>query len=121
MPDSHTEENNTHAFLGGFKARPPSDWTIYFDAEHGTADNVFTRIGNYDYTNIRAKTRYKPTQRVAFNLALITKDNANPSEIAGVSLEDFGVSSKVENLYFVTGLDRDFEISRLAPATIITG
>ena len=102
-PSSFTEENNTHAILGGFKARPLSEWTIYFDAEHGTADNVFTRIGNYDYTNIRAKSRYKPTQNIAFNLALITKDNANPSEIAGVSLEDFGV--KVRSRIFTSSLD----------------
>jgi hypothetical protein len=87
-------ENNTHAFFGGFRTRPASNWTIYFDAEHGTADNVFTRIGNYDYTNIRAKTRYAPTKKVTFNLAVITRDNANPSEIAGVSLQDFGVSIK---------------------------
>jgi hypothetical protein len=103
VPESHTEENNTHAILGGFKARPYRDWTIYFDAEHGTADNVFTRIGNYDYTNIRAKSRYKPTQRIAFNVALITKNNSNPSEIAGVSLEDFGVS--VKSRIFTSSLD----------------
>ena len=103
VPDSQTEENNTHAVLGGFKARPLNEWTIYFDAEHGTADNVFTRIGNYNYTNIRAKSRYKPTSRVAFNLALITKDNANPSEIAGVSLQDFGVS--VKSRIFSSSLD----------------
>ncbi|HZM98938.1 MAG TPA: hypothetical protein VFB70_06080, partial [Pyrinomonadaceae bacterium] len=30
----------------------------------------------------------------ALNFAVITRDNANPSEIAGVSLEDFGVSIK---------------------------
>jgi hypothetical protein len=47
---SEEDKNNTHAFFGGFKARPISDWTIYFDAEHGTADNVFARIGNYNYT-----------------------------------------------------------------------
>ncbi len=93
-PTSDTEENHTHVFIGGFKARPANDWTIYFDGEHGTADNVFTRIGNYDFTNIRAKSRYKPNQRIAFNLALIAKNNQNPSEIAGVSLEDFGVSLK---------------------------
>jgi len=103
VPDSHTEENNTHAILGGFKARPASDWTIYFDAEHGTADNVFSRIGNYDYTNIRAKTRFKPTSRIAFNLALIAKNNANPSEIAGVSLEDLGVS--IKSRIFTSSLD----------------
>ncbi|MGH9883376.1 MAG: hypothetical protein ACRD6N_18220, partial [Pyrinomonadaceae bacterium] len=92
--DTLTEENHTNAFFGGFKARPASNWTIYFDAEHGTADNVFTRIGNYDYTNIRAKSRYAPTRKLSFNLAVITKNNSNPSEIAGVSLQDFGVSIK---------------------------
>jgi hypothetical protein len=86
--------NNTHAIFGGFKARPVSTWTVYFDAEHGTADNVFTRIGNYDYTNIRAKSRYAPTNTFSFNVGLITRDNSNPSEIAGVSLEDFGVDTK---------------------------
>jgi len=104
VPTSVDEEtNNTHAILGGFKARPKNDWTIYFDAEHGTSDNVFTRIGNYDYTNIRLKSRYKPTSRVAFNLAVITKDNSNPSEIAGVSLEDFGV--KIKSRIFTSSLD----------------
>lgn len=93
-PESFTEHNNTHAIIGGFKARPVSEWTLYFDAEHGTADNVFSRIGNYEYTNIRAKSRYKPTSNLAFNLAFVAKNNANPSEIAGVSLEDFGVSVK---------------------------
>ena len=103
VPESSTEENNTHAILGGFKARPYSDWTIYFDAEKGTADNVFSRIGNYDYTNIRAKSKYKPTSRTAFNVALIAKNNANPSEIAGVSLQDFGVS--VKSRIFSSSLD----------------
>ncbi|HEX6649601.1 MAG TPA: hypothetical protein VF075_08675 [Pyrinomonadaceae bacterium] len=103
VPESSTEENNTHAILGGFKARPYRDWTIYFDAEKGTADNVFSRIGNYDYTNIRAKSKYKPTSRTAFNVALIAKNNANPSEIAGVSLQDFGVS--VKSRIFSSSLD----------------
>lgn len=103
VPESFTEHNNTHAVLGGFKARPLSEWTIYFDAEHGTADNVFSRIGNYNYTNVRAKSRYKPSSRVAFNLAVITKDNSNPSEIAGVSIEDFGVNTK--SRIFTSSLD----------------
>lgn len=103
VPDSHTEENNTHAILGGFKARPYSNWTIYFDAEHGTADNVFSRIGNYDYTNVRAKSRYKPSSRLAFNLAVIVKNNSNPSEAAGVSIEDFGVT--VKSRIFTSSVD----------------
>jgi hypothetical protein len=94
VPEDVVEQNHTHAFFGGFKARPVKDWTIYFDAEHGTADNVFTRIGNYNYTNVRAKTRYSPNRKINFNLAVITKDNSNPSEIAGVSLTDFGVNVK---------------------------
>jgi hypothetical protein len=93
-PEDVIETNHTNAFFGGFKARPANNWTIYFDAEHGTADNVFTRIGNYNYTNIRAKSRYAPNRKINFNFAVITKDNANPSEIAGVSLTDFGVSIK---------------------------
>ena len=92
--DTEVEQNHTHALFGGFKARPAKNWTIYFDAEHGTADNVFTRIGNYNYTNIRAKSRYTPSKRVSFNLAVITKNNSNPSEIAGVSLQDFGVDTR---------------------------
>ncbi len=88
------ETNHTNAFFGGFKARPVKNWTLYFDAEHGTADNVFTRIGNYNYTNIRAKSRYAPNRKISFNVAVITRDNSNPSEIAGVSLSDFGVDVK---------------------------
>jgi hypothetical protein len=92
--ESEVEQNHTHALFGGFKARPAKNWTIYFDAEHGTADNVFTRIGNYNYTNIRAKSRYTPSKKLSFNLAVITKNNSNPSEIAGVSLQDFGVDTR---------------------------
>ena len=97
------DKNNTNAFFGGFKARPISDWTIYFDAEHGTADNVFTRIGNYNYTNFRVKNRYAPRKDLSFNVALITRNNANPSEIAGVSLNDFGVDTK--SLVFTSSVD----------------
>jgi hypothetical protein len=101
--DSDTDVNNTHAVFGGFKTRPANNWTIYFDAEKGTADNVFTRIGNYDYTNIRAKSRYAPRSNLSFNVAFISRDNANPSEIAGVSLNDFGVS--IKSRVFTSAID----------------
>jgi hypothetical protein len=94
-PEFESEENHTHAIFGGFRARPTKNWTVYFDAEHGTADNVFTRIGNYDYTNIRAKSRYTPNPRVNFNVAFISRDNANPSEIAGENVSDFGASTEL--------------------------
>ena len=79
---SDTDENNTHVIFGGFRARPTSNWNFHFNVEHGTADNVFSRIGNYDYTNIKAKSRYAPNKKITFNLAFISRDNANPSEIA---------------------------------------
>ena len=97
------DKNNTNAFFGGFKTRPISDWTIYFDAEHGTADNVFTRIGNYNYTNFRVKSRYAPRKNLSLNVALITRNNANPGEIAEVSLNDFGVATK--SLIFTSSVD----------------
>jgi len=55
---SGTDPINTHAILGGFKARPRNDWTLYFDEEYGEPDNVFARNGNYDYTNFRLRSRY---------------------------------------------------------------
>ena len=107
------DKNNTNAFFGGFKTRPISDWTIYFDAEHGTADNVFARIGNYNYTNFRVKSRYAPRKDLSLNVALITRNNANPGEIAEVSLNDFGVATK--SLIFTSSVDwqvrRDFTIN----------
>ncbi len=89
------ENNHTNAFFGGFRARPKKNWTLYFDGEHGTADNVFTRIGNYNYTNVRAKTRFAPNRKLNFNLGAIIRNNTNPSEIAGVSVSDFGVDVRL--------------------------
>lgn len=102
-PEFETETNHTHAFFGGFKARPAKNLTIYFDAEHGTADNVFTRIGNYNYTNIRAKGRWAPNRKWNVNLAFISRDNSNPSEIAGISITDFGVN--VKSRVFTSSID----------------
>jgi hypothetical protein len=64
------------------------------NVERGVADHVLTRVGQYDYTNFRVRSRYTPSRRLALNLNLITRDNSNPSSIEGVSLEDFGVSVK---------------------------
>jgi hypothetical protein len=100
---SDSDQNNTHAIFGGFKARPASNWSVYFDAEHGTADNVFSRIGNYDYTNIRAKSRYAVNKKINLNLAFISRDNANPSEAAGMSLQDF--SAEIRSRIFTSSVD----------------
>src|SRR5215203_1087282 len=92
--NGQTEENHTHAFIGGFKMRPVKTWTLFANVERGVADGILTRVGQYDYTNFRVRSRYTPNRRLALNLSLITRDNSNPSSVEGVSLEDFGVSVK---------------------------
>ena len=69
--ESETEQNHTNAFFGGFKARPVKTWTVFFDAERGTADNIFTRVGEYNYTNLRARSRWTPTRKFALNFSLV--------------------------------------------------
>jgi hypothetical protein len=74
-------DNRTRAVIVGFKAKPVKAWTLYFDLEKGDNDNVFVRTGNYDYTNFRARSIVRATQRLSFNASLITKDNMNPTVI----------------------------------------
>jgi len=73
--------NRTRAVILGFKAKPAKIWTVYFDLEKGNSDNVFIRTGNYDYTNVRARTIVRPTRSLSFNASLITRDNTNPTVI----------------------------------------
>ncbi len=74
------ETDHTNSYFGGFMARPVSIWTVYFDIDKGTADNVFTRISNYDYTNIRVRSSLKPTKTLSINASFISKSNDNPTE-----------------------------------------
>jgi hypothetical protein len=102
-PASDEGRNHTNVFIGGFRARPLKNWMLSIDAERGTADNVFTRVGNYDYTNVRARSRYSMGRKLKVNLAFITKNNSNPSVIDGVSLADFGVD--VKSRVFTSSVD----------------
>lgn len=102
-PTAAEEENHTHAFIGGFRMRPVKTWTLFMNFERGMADRLLTRTGQYDYTNFRVRSRYTPNRRLALNLSLVTRDNANPSSIEGVSLEDFGVS--VKSRVFASSVD----------------
>lgn len=105
--DAHEEDNQTNTVMFGFKARPVRGWSLSLDADHGTSDNVFTRTGNYNFTNIRARSRYSVTRKLRFNLAFFARENANPSEIdvngSSVSLADFGVD--IKSRVFTTSLD----------------
>jgi hypothetical protein len=76
---SETQKNHTNSIFAGFKARPVTIWTVFFDFERGTSDNVFTRVANYDFTNFRVRNIIKPTKSLSINTSLVTKDNDNPS------------------------------------------
>lgn len=70
-------ENTTNTLIGGMKIKPMRRWTIYWDVEHGTADNVFTRLENYEFTNFRIRSKFR-ANKFSFDLSVITKDNSNP-------------------------------------------
>lgn len=72
------EDNQTNSVIGGFKLKPMKNWTIFADAEHGDADNAFTRLANYRYTNLRVRSRWSFNQ-FAVGVSAVTKDNENPS------------------------------------------
>jgi hypothetical protein len=90
-------DNRTNTYLWGFRARPVKIWTTYFDFEKGSTDNVFTRIDNYDFTNVRVRSILRPNPRLAINMSLVAKDNNNPSIADPVTLQPFGadVNSRI--------------------------
>jgi hypothetical protein len=73
-----TETNSTNALIAGMKIKPLKQWTIFWDIEHGQADNVFTRLENYRYTNFRVRSRLN-LNKFSLNFSAISKDNENPS------------------------------------------
>jgi hypothetical protein len=90
-------DNRTNSYFFGFRARPVKIWTTYLDFEKGSADNVFTRTDNYDYTNVRVRSILKPTSTLAINMSVVSKDNRNPSLADAITLQDFGadVNSRI--------------------------
>lgn len=90
------EENSTNTFIGGMKIKPVKNWTLFWDVEKGEADNVFTRIENYEFTNFRIRNRVS-LNRFALNLSVISKDNTNPARTDAVNPVGFGpiVKSRV--------------------------
>lgn len=91
-PELEEVDNSTNTFIFGFKARPVKMWSVYFDLERGSADNVFTRVDNYDFTNVRVRSILRPNRTLSFNASLVTKDNSNPA-IREENL-NFGVNIK---------------------------
>jgi hypothetical protein len=100
----HEEEssNRTHSVIAGLMAKPTNNWTIYADGERGKADNVFSRLGNYDYTNFRVRSR-AGFKNFVWNASFITRDNDNPSQSIEVPPRDFTAETRTR--IFSTSLD----------------
>ncbi|MEP7076346.1 MAG: hypothetical protein ABI878_11105 [Acidobacteriota bacterium] len=93
--------NPTNSVIAGMKIKPLKAWTIYGDVEYGRADNVFTRLANYNFTNFRVRSRTN-LKKFAFNLSAIVKNNNNPGRGDG-SNRDFAADSK--SRIFASSLD----------------
>ncbi|HKP12636.1 MAG TPA: hypothetical protein VJZ91_11015, partial [Blastocatellia bacterium] len=100
-PEVDTFTNSTNTFILGFRAKPVKVWSLYFDMEHGSNDNVFTRISPYDYNNFRVRSILRPTRTLAINTSFVTKDNTNPT--VAIDGRDFGTDVNVRN--FTTSVD----------------
>ncbi|MEZ5427081.1 MAG: hypothetical protein R2747_12500 [Pyrinomonadaceae bacterium] len=99
-----TAENTTNTVIGGFKASPIlKKWVIFFDLERGEADNAFTRLGNYNLTNVRLRNRIKPTNNLSLNFSFQIKNNDNPSRSETVPATDF--SAEVKSRIFAGSID----------------
>ena len=89
--DEH--DNQTHAVIAGFRAKPVNNWVIFGDVEHGKSDNVFTRLANYDFTNFRIRQR-ATIKTFAFNASLIVRDNDNPGRAVEGPTVNFTAQSR---------------------------
>jgi hypothetical protein len=79
VSEDEEETNSTNSVIAGMRIKPVHNWVVFWDVEHGKADNVFTRPENYKYTNFRVRSRLN-INKFTINLSAITKDNENPSE-----------------------------------------
>ncbi|HSK70153.1 MAG TPA: hypothetical protein VK892_00550, partial [Pyrinomonadaceae bacterium] len=78
------EENSTNTLLVGTRIKPFNNWSIFADVEHGEADNAFTRLSNYNFTNFRVRSNWNFKQ-FTFNVSAISRDNENPSQTAAIT------------------------------------
>ncbi len=86
------EKNSTNTLIAGMKIKPTKWWALFWDIEHGDADNVFTRVENYKFTNFRVRSRMS-IDKFVLNLSGISKDNTNPTGSSTGTI-DFSVNSK---------------------------
>lgn len=83
------EKNSTHTVIAGMKIKPTNWWVLFWDVEKGSADNVFTRIENYKFTNFRVRNRLT-FDKFVFSFSGVSKDNTNPAQTDNVPPRGFG-------------------------------
>ncbi len=93
----HEHENSTNSVIAGMKIKPMRNWAIFWSVDHGSADNVFTRLENYDYTNFKIRSRWN-FNKFVLNLLALSKDNSNPSfSIVPLGNENFTTEIKTRS------------------------
>lgn len=100
-PSREKLDNSTNTFIFGFKAKPVKMWSLYLDMERGSADNVFTRVDNYDFTNVRVRSILRPNRTLSFNASMVTRNNSNSS--ISEDNRNFGVN--IKSRVFSSSLD----------------
>ena len=100
------ETNSTNTLIAGMKVKPFKNWVIFWDVEHGQADNVFTRVENYRFTNFRVRSRLA-LNKVSFNVSASSKDNENPSLPKASVILPSNVSyiTNIKNRFFSGNVD----------------
>ncbi len=94
------EKNSTHTLIAGMKIKPVKNWVIFWDVEKGSADNVFSRLENYKFTNFRVRSKVT-LNKFSFNFSAVAKDNNNPSQTPtalnfGTDIKNYFYSGSVE-------------------------
>jgi hypothetical protein len=75
------DSNSTNSVIVGVRLKPTHYWSIYGDFEKGQADNVFVRLSNNDYGNIRVRS-VTYLKRWTINLSGLLRNNDNPGMVA---------------------------------------
>ena len=100
-PELQKVDNSTNTFIFGFKAKPVKIWSLYMDLERGSADNVFTRVDNYKFTNVRVRSILRPNRTLSFNASVITKNNSNPA----ISEDNRNFGANIKSRVLTSSLD----------------
>ena len=85
-------ELDTNTLLLGANFRVNRKFRLFFDWEHGTFDNVFTRLSAADIDRVRVRTRWQPVRGVRFNTSWFLFDSTNPNPLINSDQENRGYS-----------------------------